>query len=220
MHQYVSMVVSALSARSAVGVQSASTVVSAIDARSVAGQESASTVLSAISARSAVVHQSASTVVGALSARSAVGHKYASTVVGALSARSAVGHQYASTVVTATGAKIATRRNSSFVLDQRDLALPLVTVTRRVARLVRLARVASSSPHSSRIAHTTGRGTERRRQRRTHRRLQHNLCPQRYKVGHLHAHCALKQIEPSIVESEQRGQLVEAFVDEDVGIAT
>ena len=56
------------------------------------------------------------------------------------------------------------------LLYQRDLALPLVTVTRRVARLARLARVASSSPHSARTAHTAGRGTERRRQRRTHRR--------------------------------------------------
>ena len=62
-----------LSARSAVGHQSASTVVSALCARSAVGHKYASTVVSALSARSAVGHQSASTVVSALNARSAVG---------------------------------------------------------------------------------------------------------------------------------------------------
>ena len=79
--KYASTVVSALSARSAVGHQSASTVVYAIHARSAVGHQSASTVVSALmqgvrwginlrarssalsGARSAVVHQSASTVV-------------------------------------------------------------------------------------------------------------------------------------------------------------
>ena len=87
----VRTVVSALSARSAVGHESASTVVSALDARSAVGHQSASTVVSAVSARSAVGQESASTVVSALSARSAVGHQSASTVVSALRARSAVG---------------------------------------------------------------------------------------------------------------------------------
>ena len=82
--------VSALSARSAVGAQSASTVVYALSARSAAGLQSASTVVSGISARSAVVHQSASTVVSAINARSAVGLESASTVVGALSARTVI----------------------------------------------------------------------------------------------------------------------------------
>ena len=54
---------------------------SAISARSAVGDQSASTVVGALHARSAVGHQSASTVVSALSARSAVGHKSASTVV-------------------------------------------------------------------------------------------------------------------------------------------
>ena len=57
------------------------TVVSALDARSAVGMEYASTVVCALSARSAVGQQSASTVVCALHARSAVGHQYASTVV-------------------------------------------------------------------------------------------------------------------------------------------
>ena len=95
-----STVVIALSARSAVGAQSASTVVGALSARSAVGHQSASTVVGALSARSAAVHQSASTVVGALNARSAVGLKSASTVVSALSARSAVGLKSASTVVS------------------------------------------------------------------------------------------------------------------------
>ena len=64
----------------AVGVR---TVVSALSARSAVGQEYASTVVYARSARSAVGQKYASTVVGALNARSAVGHKYASTVVSA-----------------------------------------------------------------------------------------------------------------------------------------
>ena len=118
----VRTVVGAVSARSAVGQESASTVVCALHARSAVGHKSASTVVSAINARSAAGVHSASTVVGAINARSAVGHKYASTVVGALSARSAVGHQYASTVVTATGAKIATRRNSSFIIPKGSRA--------------------------------------------------------------------------------------------------
>ena len=52
-HKYVSTVVGALSARSAVVHQSVSTVVSAISARTVAGVHTASTVGSAVSARSA-----------------------------------------------------------------------------------------------------------------------------------------------------------------------
>ena len=51
------------------------TVVGAISARSAVGHQSASTVVCALHARSAVGHQSASTVVSALSARSAVGHR-------------------------------------------------------------------------------------------------------------------------------------------------
>ena len=47
----MSTVVSALGARSAVGVQSASTVVSAIDAKSAVGHRYASTVVGAIDAR-------------------------------------------------------------------------------------------------------------------------------------------------------------------------
>ena len=47
---------------------------SAVSARSAVGVQSVSTVVGALCARSAVVHQSASTVVCALSARSAVGH--------------------------------------------------------------------------------------------------------------------------------------------------
>ena len=49
----------------------ASTVVSALSARSAMGQEYASTVVIALSARSVVGDQSASTVVSALGARSA-----------------------------------------------------------------------------------------------------------------------------------------------------
>ena len=51
--QSASTVVSALSARSAVGHKYASTVVCALDARSAVGDQSASTVVSAIDARSA-----------------------------------------------------------------------------------------------------------------------------------------------------------------------
>ena len=54
--EYASTVVSALSARSAVGHQSASTVVCALSARSAVGDQSASTVVSAIHARSAAGH--------------------------------------------------------------------------------------------------------------------------------------------------------------------
>ena len=79
----------ALSARSAVGLESASTVVSALGARSAVGYQSASTVVGALCARNAVGAQSASTVVCALCARSAVGVESASTVVGAIDARSA-----------------------------------------------------------------------------------------------------------------------------------
>ena len=75
------------------GDQSASTVVSAISARSAVGHRFASTVVSAISARSAVGRESVSTVVGALDARNAVGVQSASTVVGALGARSAALHK-------------------------------------------------------------------------------------------------------------------------------
>ena len=74
-HKYASTVVSALSARSAVGDQSANTVVYATSARSALGHKYASTVVGALTARSAVVHQSASTVVGAQHARSAALHK-------------------------------------------------------------------------------------------------------------------------------------------------
>ena len=100
-HKYASTVVSALSARSAVGSEYASTVVSALvqGVRWVCNLRARSSAL--LDARSAVVHQSASTVVSALGARSAVGVQSASTVVSALSARSAVVHQYASTVVGA-----------------------------------------------------------------------------------------------------------------------
>ena len=109
-----STVVSALRARSAVGLKSASTVVSADTARSAVGLKSASTVVSADTARSAVGLKSASTVVSALSARSAVGLKSASTVVYALSARSAVGAQSARTVVYALSARsVAPRINES-----------------------------------------------------------------------------------------------------------
>ena len=72
-HQYVSMVVGEIGARSAVVHQYASTVVCALYARSAVGVQSASTVVYAISARSAVGLQSASTAVGALIARSAGG---------------------------------------------------------------------------------------------------------------------------------------------------
>ena len=120
-----------MSARSAVGHQSASMVVYAVSARSAVGQHSASTVVERSkckecgggsicehgrqrsTARSAVGHQSASTVVGALTARSAVGHQSASTVVSALSARSAVGHQSASTVVSAHDARSAVGHQSA-----------------------------------------------------------------------------------------------------------
>ena len=105
--QYASTVVSALSARSAVGHQSASTVVCALmqGVRWVINLRARSSALSVQGVR--WVHQSASTVVCALSARSAVGrnlrarssalsvqgvrwvHQSASTVVSALSARSA-----------------------------------------------------------------------------------------------------------------------------------
>ena len=102
-----STVVSALVARSAVGAQSASTVVYAIDARSAVGLESASTVVSALRARSAVGLKSASTVVSAIAVRSAAGLESASTVVSALSARSAVGAQSASTAVSAVYARSA-----------------------------------------------------------------------------------------------------------------
>ena len=73
-------VVTALTARNAVGLKSASTVVGALSARSAAGLKSASTVVSAISARSAVGLKSASTGVGAIRARSAAGLQSASTV--------------------------------------------------------------------------------------------------------------------------------------------
>ena len=92
MHPSASTVVSALSARSAVGQESASTVVCALNARSVVGVQSASTVVCALSARSAVGLHSASTVVGALSARSAVGLQSVSTVVSDLGARSVKAH--------------------------------------------------------------------------------------------------------------------------------
>ena len=62
-----------ISARSAVGLKSASTVVSAHIARSVVGHQSASMVVSAHIARSAVGLKSASTVVSAHCANSAVG---------------------------------------------------------------------------------------------------------------------------------------------------
>ena len=67
--------------------QSASTVVSAMAARSAVGLKSASTVVGALRARSAVGLKSASTIVGALVARSAVGARSASTIVGAIVAR-------------------------------------------------------------------------------------------------------------------------------------
>jgi len=117
-HHSVSTVVSALSARSAVGQafcehgrrrsqckECGGCIIlrarsSALNARSAVGQESASTVVSAISARSAVVHQSASTVVGAL----LQGVRWVTNLRARSSAhdtaRSAVG-QYASTVVGA-----------------------------------------------------------------------------------------------------------------------
>ena len=94
----------ALSARSAVGSESASTVVAALYARSAVGLESASTVVAALYARSAVgfnLQHGRRDMQGvrwgsicehgrhALSARSAVGLKSASTVVYALYARSA-----------------------------------------------------------------------------------------------------------------------------------
>ena len=104
-HQSASTVVIALIARSAVGLQSVSTVVCALHARSAVGHIYASTVVSALSARSAVVRQSASTVVSVLRARSAVGRQSASTVVSAMSARSAVGQESASTVVSALTCK-------------------------------------------------------------------------------------------------------------------
>ena len=97
------------------GYQSASTVVSALTARSAVGDQSASTVVSALSARNAVGQESASTVVGTIDARSAVGHKSASTVVCALCARSAVGDQSASTVVGAVTARSA--RSSERIIN-------------------------------------------------------------------------------------------------------
>jgi hypothetical protein len=114
--EYASTVVSAISARSAVGDQSASTVVSALSARSVVGAQSASTVVCANSVRSAVGHHSASTVVSALIARSAVGQEYASTVVSAISARSVAGVHTASTVVSAVSARSA--RSSERIINQ------------------------------------------------------------------------------------------------------
>ena len=108
----VRTVVSALGAKSAVGLHSVSMVANALDARSAVGHHSASTVVSAVSARSAVGREYASTVVYALGARSAAGDQSASTVVSATTARSAVGREYASTVVIALIARSATRRNS------------------------------------------------------------------------------------------------------------
>ena len=57
MHHSASTVVSALGARSAVGLESVSTVVYAVSASSAVGQHSASTVVGAMDARSAVVHK-------------------------------------------------------------------------------------------------------------------------------------------------------------------
>ena len=88
MHQSASTVVSALYARSAVGVQYVSTVVSALGARSAVGQESASMVVCALNARNAVGLHSVSTVVSATHAKSAVVHQSASTIVGVIDARS------------------------------------------------------------------------------------------------------------------------------------
>ena len=118
------------------------TVVSALSARSAVGINLRARSSSALSARSAVGHQSASTVVCALSARSAVGHKYASTVVERSQckecggsqicehgrershARSAVGHKSASTVVCALvqGVRwvINLRARSSSAIDARS----------------------------------------------------------------------------------------------------
>ena len=56
------------------GMQYVSTVVYALDARSAVVHKSASTVVGALSVRSAVGHKSASTVVSALSARSVKAH--------------------------------------------------------------------------------------------------------------------------------------------------
>ena len=95
-----------LSARSAVGQQSASTVVSA-SCKECGGSQICEHGRGALSARSAVGHQSASTVVCALSARSAVGINLRARSSSALSARSAVGHQSASTVVGALSARSA-----------------------------------------------------------------------------------------------------------------
>ena len=74
------------------GHQSASTVVSALSARSAVGASICEHGRLRYSARSAVGHQYASTVVSALVARSAVGQQSASTVVSAISARSAGVH--------------------------------------------------------------------------------------------------------------------------------
>ena len=68
------------------------TVVGAVSARSAVGHQSASTVVIALSARSAVGHQSASTVVIALHARSAVGSSICEHGRERHTARSAVGH--------------------------------------------------------------------------------------------------------------------------------
>ena len=103
----------------------ASTVVSALSARSAMGQEYASTVVIALIARSAVGLHSASTVVNTLGARSAVGRESASTVVGAVTARSAVGHQSASTVVGALHARSAGRTND---IGSKTKAKQTVTV--------------------------------------------------------------------------------------------
>ena len=101
----VRTVVGAVECKECGGAQYASTVVSALSARSAVGLN--------LRARSSALYvqgvrwvtEYASTVVSALSARSAVVHQYASTVVSALSARSAVGVQSASTVVSAIRCK-------------------------------------------------------------------------------------------------------------------
>ena len=152
--QSVSTVVSALSARSAVGHQSASTVVNAISARSAVGQQICEHGRERSTCKECGGSQeSASTVVSALNARSAVGHKSASTVVGALSARSAVGLQSVSTVVSDLGARSVKAHTCDPTSPQSKHPLLPASVHRRLANGGSLSPPASPPPRRSREEH-------------------------------------------------------------------
>ena len=105
------------------GDQYVSTVVYALSARSAVGLHSASTVIGALYARSAVGVQSASTVVYAMSARSAVGQGYASMVVSVISAKTVTLRRPKHDTIPASDCSNSQNNASRFVDNDKHLSL-------------------------------------------------------------------------------------------------